>query len=248
MNSTIITLLILGVFMLSACREKEIVLIADPRVLAIPVEENHEPWVDLREQTVIKLGPSPEIPNNRDYTFMRKAVYDKLVQAQELLPPGLQFCLYEGYRSLGLQKQLFDTHYHDIEKIHASWTHEELFNETIKLVSPITNLDGSKNIPPHSTGAAIDVYLLDEQGHAIDMGIHPEDWMKDLDGTLSQTDSKKVSPAAQKNRAIMSHVLEQVGFVNYPTEYWHWSYGDRYWAYHKKQAHALYNSQSNILN
>jgi hypothetical protein len=21
-----------------------------------------------------------------------------------------------------------------------------------------------------------------------------------------------------------------VGFVNYPTEWWHWSYGDRYWA------------------
>lgn len=40
----------------------------------------------------------------------------------------------------------------------------------------------------------------------------------------------------------MGDVLEAVGFVNYPTEYWHWSYGDRYWAYHKQKSNALYTS------
>jgi D-alanyl-D-alanine dipeptidase len=25
--------------------------------------------------------------------------------------------------------------------------------------------------------------------------------------------------------------MRAAGFVNYPTEWWHWSYGDRYWAY-----------------
>ena len=50
----------------------------------------------------------------------------------------------------------------------------------------------------------------------------------------------KFTLEAQKNRKIMSEVLTKVGFVNYPTEYWHWSYGDRYWAYHKQQPFALY--------
>ena len=74
------------------------------------------------------------------------------------------------------------------------------------------------------------------------MGILVEDWMKDLEGILSRTDSQKISPEAQTNRKIMGDVLTKVGFVNYPTEYWHWSYGDRYWAYHKKEPYALYRS------
>ncbi|MDT7587682.1 MAG: zinc D-Ala-D-Ala dipeptidase, partial [Pseudonocardiales bacterium] len=34
--------------------------------------------------------------------------------------------------------------------------------------------------------------------------------------------------------------LHSVGFVNYPTEWWHWSYGDRYWAIKTTAAAAIY--------
>ena len=74
------------------------------------------------------------------------------------------------------------------------------------------------------------------------MGIHPKDWMQDDDGSISLTASKTISAEAQKNRKIMNRALSAVGFVNYPAEYWHWSYGDRNWAYYKKQAHAIYDS------
>jgi len=40
----------------------------------------------------------------------------------------------------------------------------------------------------------------------------------------------------------MSDALIQQGFVNYPTEYWHWSYGDKYWAFIKQQPYAIYDS------
>ena len=64
--------------------------------------------------------------------------------------------------------------------------------------------------------------------------------MQDADGSLSQTQTEIISLEAQKNRSIMSRALSSVGFVNYPTEYWHWSYGDRYWAYHKHKTYAIY--------
>ena len=38
----------------------------------------------------------------------------------------------------------------------------------------------------------------------------------------------------------MSEALSSVGFINYPTEYWHWSYGDRYWAHQAGQVSAIY--------
>ncbi len=223
----------------------DIVLIADPRVLSISVKENHDSLIDLRHQTKIKIGPSPEVPNNTDYTKMRNTVYEKLLHAQELLEPGMFFCLYECYRSLSLQKMLFDNRFKIIQLLNPKWTHEQVFTETTKMVSPVINLDGSKNVPPHSTGAAIDVYLIDVNGDALDMGIHPKDWIEDTDDSISFTESNKISSGAQKNRQIMTNALSQVGFVNYPTEYWHWSYGDRYWAYHKNQSTALYDTIGN---
>ena len=31
-------------------------------------------------------------------------------------------------------------------------------------------------------------------------------------------------------RELLINIMTKVGFVNYPLEWWHWSYGDRYWA------------------
>lgn len=219
-----------------------VTLISDPKILAIPIYENHDSWVDLRKQQTIAYGSSPEIPNNQDYFYLRKTVYDKLKLAQSKLPPGYHFCLYEGYRSLTLQKMIFDKQYENVKQRHPDWPEKNIFLETTKLVSPVINPDKTHNIPPHSTGAAIDVYLLDDQGKTADMGIHPKDWMLDKDGQLSLTNSTIISDSAIKHRKIMSDALSEVGFVNYPTEYWHWSYGDRYWAYVKNSTHAVYSN------
>ncbi len=36
--------------------------------------------------------------------------------------------------------------------------------------------------------------------------------------------------------------MHAAGFVNYPTEWWHWSYGDRYWALLTGSPHAVYGA------
>jgi D-alanyl-D-alanine dipeptidase len=227
--------------MQQALVQKKITLIAAPEVIAIPIVENKDPLIDLKAQNVLAYGPSPEIPNNTVYTKMRKGVYDKLVSAQSLLPKGIKLCVYEAYRSLKLQRTLFENRLAEVKASHPQWTAKQIFDETIKLVSPLINMDGSRNIPPHSTGAAVDVYLIDGNGKPLDMGILAKDWMEDKDGALSQTDSQRISHEAQRNRHLMSQALSAVGLVNYPTEYWHWSYGDRYWAHQTGQPHAVYD-------
>lgn len=214
----------------------------DEEILSIDVIDNNEPLIDLKQLGGIVFGESPEIPNNTNYTKLRKSVYEKLMQAQAMLPKGLYFCLYEGYRGLELQDMLFKNRYQQLKNIHQHWQHEQLFIESTRLVSPVVNLDGSKNIPPHSTGGAIDIYLIDADGQPVDMGIHPKDWMLDHDGSISLTNSIIISDVATKNRAIMTEVLSAVGFRNYPAEYWHWSYGDRLWAYYDGKRTAIYNS------
>lgn len=181
---------------LQECTKQNVILLTDPQVISIPIVENHEPLVDLKNQTVIAYGPSPEVPNNTDYTNMRQTVYEKLIKAQSALPEGLKFCLYEGYRSLSLQDKLFKARYLKVQNLQPEWSHNQIFEETTKLVSPVINMDGSENIPPHATGSAIDVYLIDETGKLVDMGIQIKDWMEDTDGSLSQTDSRHISAKA----------------------------------------------------
>jgi D-alanyl-D-alanine dipeptidase len=44
------------------------------------------------------------------------------------------------------------------------------------------------------------------------------------------TGATNITAAATRHRRILIDALTSVGLVNYPTEWWHWSYGDRYWA------------------
>jgi D-alanyl-D-alanine dipeptidase len=71
-----------------------------------------------------------------------------------------------------------------------------------------------------------------------------------IDATPEQSDgacffdAANISADARANRDLLSGVLGSVGLVNYPTEWWHWSYGDRYWAYVTGARYALYGAIS----
>ena len=99
----------------------------DPQVLSIPIQDKHEPMIDLLEQDIIRFGSSPEVANNLDYTKMRLTVYQKLLAAQRSLPDQLQFCLYEAYRSLALQQQLFHDRHTLLQQTYPDWDEHKLF-------------------------------------------------------------------------------------------------------------------------
>ncbi len=220
-----------------------ITLITDPKVLAIPIMECDEPLIDIKHSKELAYGPPPECElTAQHYTKMRRTVFEKLCAAQKHLPHGWHFRLYEGFRSLAVQKMLFDERYAMVYQTYPAYTKEALFIETTRLVSPVTNLDGTLNIPPHNTGAAVDVELILEDSTLIDMGMAAADWLR-VDPTICETHCQEISPEAQKNRRILLDAMEAEDFVNYPTEWWHFSYGDRYWAYVKNKSHAIYDKE-----
>ena len=77
----------------------------------------------------------------------------------------------------------------------------------------------------HQSGAAIDISLANDKGEEYDMG----GFVRQFDDT-AEFDSLNLSKKAQENRLILKKTLESVGFVNYPSEWWHYSFGDRLWA------------------
>lgn len=222
-------------------KNDSIVLITDPRVLAIPIKECGEEPVDLQKISGIKFGPSESPEVQPYYTIFRKSVYQKLLSAQDLLPKNMKLRLYEAYRNPKIQQMQFEEEYRKNRKKFPSLTDTEIFLKTTELVSPVINLDGTQNVPAHSTGGAFDIELIDESGTTIDMGMQVKDWAV-TDLTICRTDSELISDEAKRHRKLLMDCLTQVGFVNYPTEWWHWSYGDRYWAYHAKQPYAVYGA------
>lgn len=216
------------------------IFIADQRVTSIPIKGISEPLVDLAKQNIIYYYKAAN--NTKEQSVkLRLTVYEKLIKAQQALPDGLYFCVYEGYRSLADQSRLFIKKFAQLYLEDPNSDYENLFIKTMQLVSPVINIDGSLNVPPHVTGAAFDIFLVNKIGEPLDMGIHPQDSAQDVNGVLSATLSDSISMQAKIYRKIMYNTLIKFDFINYFTEYWHWSYGDRFWAYHKNSPHALYD-------
>lgn len=221
---------------------EKIIYIADPEILAIPVVECHEPLVDAKDSDVLLYGPPPECELTTScYTKMRKTVFEKLCAAERDLPRGWRLRLYEGFRSLEVQQMLFELEHQRVRDRLPEINTEDHFREVTRLISPVRHLDGSLNIPPHNTGAAIDVEILKEDGELLDMGMTAKDWV-DVSPELCMTKCHLLDKKMQKNRDFLLELMQAHGFVNYPTEWWHFSYGDRYWAYFKKAPAAFYGS------
>src|SRR3990167_8962867 len=225
---------------------KKIIYIADPEILSVPIRECGEPLIDLKNQTEILFGPTPECDlTKNDYTKIRKSVFQKLCVAQKKLPHGFRFKLYEGFRSLIVQKILFDDIYQRVSARLPNTSHETRFHETTRLASPVINFDGTPNIPAHNTGGAIDIEIIDQHGEFIDMGMTAKDWAV-VDPGLCLTNCNTISEKAKNNRQLLLKIMQEHGFINYPNEWWHFSYGDRYWAYFKSEKQAIYGSADHV--
>lgn len=209
-------------------------------VLAMPVTDCGEPLVDIGVASDLLFGEPPEFPETApDYRFVRQGVLDRLEQAQAVLPPGLYLRLYEGFRSTAVQARIFEGQLARTTAMNPGLSSEQCYLEACKLASPLRKFDGTEIIPPHSTGGAIDVEIVDAHGAVIDFGMEAKDWVS-VEPALCATDYPGLTPKAHSNRQLLVEVLQGVGFVNYPREWWHFSYGDKYWAFVSGTSGALY--------
>lgn len=217
-------------------------LLSAAEIRAVPIQECGEPLIDIKKIAGLTYGPPPEYPATEpDYTWLRKGVFERLLTAQSCLPSSQRLRLYEGFRSLRVQAQLFERERERVMKRNPSLSIEEAFLETCRLVSPVTYFDGTQNIPPHNTGGAVDVEIIDLSGGVIDFGMEIREWAT-VNPALCKTLATGLTPQAQNNRALLVEIMTESGFVNYSEEWWHFSYGDRYWARKSGHDFAIYGS------
>ncbi|MFB8115469.1 M15 family metallopeptidase [Streptomyces sp. NPDC055962] len=209
----------------------EIVLMSDPKVAAIPVAECGEPLVDVRRGGSLLVDTRRQDPVHA-FAHLREGVLERLLKAQAMLPPGLRLLFVEGYRPPALQREYFEEYAGQLRADHREWSAAQIHAAASRYVSP-------PEIAPHSAGAAVDLTLADTDGHELDLGTRMNADPEESEGAC-YTDAGNISEEARANRKRLDAVLTAAGLVNYPTEWWHWSFGDRYWALIAGKAAALY--------
>lgn len=207
-----------------------LVLLADPPIAAMPVAECGEPLCAVSEGDGLVLDTRKRDPLDA-YALVRAGVLTRLRAAQAALPEGVRLLLIEGYRPVDLQRRYFDDHAARLARGHPDWDAVRVRREASAYVSPV-------DVAPHCTGGAVDLSLCTADGE-LDLGTEvnatPED-----SAEACFTASTTVDEAAAGNRHLLIAAMGSAGFVNYPTEWWHWSFGDRYWAYGSAAPAAVY--------
>jgi zinc D-Ala-D-Ala dipeptidase len=208
----------------------DVVLMADPRVTAIPVRDNGEELVDVRDRGL--RVSSLRADNAGIFAHLRTGVAGRLLRAAGALPGGLQLLIIEGYRAPALQRRYFDDYLGSLRAASPSGDPEQLRVLASRHVSP-------PECAPHCAGAAVDLTLCTEDGLELDLGT-PINATPEESAGACYTEHPSVAGEAKRNRAVLAEALRTAGLVNYPTEWWHWSYGDRYWALVTGAPQAIY--------
>jgi D-alanyl-D-alanine dipeptidase len=163
---------------------------------------------------------------------VRAGLAARLDTAVDLLPMGLGLLVVEGLRSVPDQEAIVARYARELRRADPDLGPEELHTLTSRFVAPV-------DVAPHVAGAAVDLTLVDACGDALDLGT-PIDATPEQSEGRCFTAATDISTDARAHRDLMARVLGEVGLVNYPTEWWHWSYGDRYWALLTGADAALY--------
>ena len=212
-------------------------IVYDTGLRHIPTYDNLEPLVDIRsanECIMVSLMPESRKFFKKNQCLVRKTVAEKLARIQNKLHE-FRLVIFDGFRALELQKLLYDKQLKIFHAQHQQLSKEKLNKLCQRFVAPVT--EGV--IPPHCTGGAVDLTLV-RQGKQLDMGT--------LWGEMSsrsRTQSREITKKARLNRNLLIKAMKTEGFCNYPFEWWHWSYGDRYWAMKNRMKISIYGCTDN---
>lgn len=214
----------------------------------IPIEDCGEPLVAIPLNQFAVVTPHPYQAlgapyGDRSPYFLRKRVLEALRQAQLLLQeqhPSWSIQIFDAYRPVPVQAFMVQHTFQTLleeQGLKAANLNEAkrqaLLEEVYRFwASPSLDL---ATPPPHSTGAAVDVTLLDSLGQVVDMGSpidevsprsHPNHYWDNPD-SIAQT--------WHQHRQLLNSVMHQAGFRRHPNEWWHFSFGDQLWAWMKHQ-------------
>lgn len=175
--------------------------------------------------------------------YLRESVVARLEEALTLLPKNMELVIWDGWRPLATQQALFDMFKNQISSTTPNLSEEELLARTSVYVS-MPSSDATKP-SPHNTGGAIDLTVAYCDGDLLDMGTDFDDFTEKARTVLFEHDNSALTENEiiwRENRRLLYSIMTEAGFTNYPEEWWHFDYGDQFWASISNAKNALYSN------
>jgi D-alanyl-D-alanine dipeptidase len=214
----------------------------------IPIRDCGEPLIPIPGTEFSLVEPPPYASLGAPYGdyspyALRSGVLAALTQAQINLQnqyPGWRIQVFDAFRPVAVQQFMVDYTFQELLRTRG-WLagrltpeqHQQVLEEVLKFWAiPSSN---PATPPPHSTGAALDVTLVDDTGSAVDMGspideVSPRSYPNHF--------SKSADPHCQlvhNHRMVLYAAMTAAGFRQHPNEWWHFSLGDQLWAWLARQ-------------
>ena len=199
--------------------------------------ENNEKLVDVRTYDtgiVAEYEDSEMQPYVGERIFVRDGVAKKLAKVQQSLRKNYNYGLriVYGYRHPDVQKIYFNKQ-------------RTILSQSIKGLSN-DNLDQLTHtfvavpfVAGHPTGGAVDLTLVNGKNELLDMGTGTK-ILDFSDAKKMETFASGLTPQQRKNRKILLDAMISAGFTPFYGEWWHFSYGDREWAWQQGKKQAIY--------
>ncbi|MBR0036947.1 MAG: hypothetical protein IJP70_04825 [Bacteroidales bacterium] len=200
----------------------------------LPKEIIHRIQVRECGEMMVPLSSALILTNKDVILTGRESVVRKLEAVAGFLSAhGLRLYVWELYRTPEEQQRRKDERCRTIIGQHPDYSDEEV---ATLLGKQIANVGGG-----HQTGGAVDLTLCDAQGNLLDMGCAYQEHNR-----LTATDSPLLTREQRHRRKLLKQAMSQQGFVNYPAEWWHYSFGDKMWAAYSHQRVAIYGEVNQL--
>ncbi|WP_163536158.1 M15 family metallopeptidase [Gracilibacillus sp. YIM 98692] len=214
----------------------------------IPIHDNGEKLVNIHHIQSDKISEMAQynkqgIPGALNHCYVRESLVDLLEKAAIHLPTGFQFIIWDGYRPYPVQKAIYDQYYQKITREFPNENEQTWERRTTNFVShPSVDPD---HPAPHITGGAIDLAIIDDQKNLLPFGTAFDDFTEKANTAYyeilkEQRPFTKQETRILENRRLLYHALTDVGFSNYHQEWWHFDYGNQWWAQNKEKNTAIY--------
>lgn len=145
-----------------------------------------------------------------DKLYLQKDVAERLSKVQNYLRklrPDLSLLVYDGVRPLSVQQAMWDG------------------LDTIPVAKRVKFVSNPANGSIHNYGAAVDLTLCDSNGKPLDMGAGYDDIREiaypRLEASFLATG--ELTQQHVENRKLLRKVMASQGFMNIPSEWWHFN-------------------------
>jgi D-alanyl-D-alanine dipeptidase len=207
------------------------------------VGHSDEPLVEIPDNEFPRVVPHPYAEvgapyNSRSPFYIRQSVLPRLQLAQNVLRSqhaGWSIQVFDAWRPLPVQRYMVE---HEFERLKSEEglaqksldadTEQRLWHTVFSIWARPS--DDPQLPPPHTTGAALDITLLDHNGQPVDMGSSIDSLGEAALPAHFANSSVESGRHAQANRALLAGVMTMAGFQRHPFEWWHFSFGDQLWA------------------